>query len=905
MCASIEEAVAGAGIVCTTTGARQPILLGQWIAPGTHVNLVGAGAADAREADEALVKKSRYFVDFRASALAQAGELHAAFGSGTPQAEQFIRGEIGEVLNETKQGRTSDEDVTIYKSLGIAAQDLAVSHAIYGLRARGGAGNMGQHLAFWRNTSPWSLAFALLVACATVRAATQESFSVLSNGEIVGSLVATVEDGTVDINYRVDNNGRGPKLREHIVVGGDDVPTEWTVDGTSLFGGPVKERFSSHGGQARWESQADKGRITTKEPRLYAVNDGSPWSYGLYARALLRAPGQRLGAMPSGEMRLSKLEEATFGEGERAAKVGVYSITGINLTPEYVLLDADLKLFAQMRSGVEGILVRAGYEKEEQALATLSRSMALLQLERMQARFAHRFDRPVRIRNVKVFDPRSGQLSEPVSVIVFRDRIAAVAAETAQSSEKAGEEVVVDGAGGTLVPGLHDMHTHNAPWSGLFHLAAGVTTVRDMGNDNAALLDLTEKVDSGRLPGPRIVRAGLIEGRSPYSARIGVIPPDLPGGIQAVRWYADHGYVQIKLYNSLNPDWVKPLAAEAHRLGMRVSGHVPAFMSPDRAIRDGYDEINHVNQLMLGWLIAPGEDTRTPLRLTAMGERAWTLDLDSERVRTTLELFKEHHTALDTTAVILERLMLSRAGKVQPGDVALSGPHADRVSAISQAFLRESADARRMTSTTSSRCRRSSTPWECCIERACGCCPAPTTTPDSPCIASSSCMRLQEFPAAEVLRMATLDCDEYLHRDQSFGSIEAGKAGGLLPGPGRSDARHQRRAPSAAGDEGRLDLFPIRALRRRRHTPLCGSAGYDGAGSGDEIAAKRRGGAHSHCGHDDRRADHRARDDTASNPHRQASRCVHGDVCRDGVDRCGRSGAGYDFFHGLRARRRS
>lgn len=140
VCASIEEAVAGAGIVCTTTGARQPILLGQWIAPGTHVNLVGAGAADAREADEALVKKSRYFVDFRASALAQAGELHAAFGSGTPQAEQFIRGEIGEVLNETKQGRTSDEDVTVYKSLGIAAQDLAVSHAIYGLAREAGLG---------------------------------------------------------------------------------------------------------------------------------------------------------------------------------------------------------------------------------------------------------------------------------------------------------------------------------------------------------------------------------------------------------------------------------------------------------------------------------------------------------------------------------------------------------------------------------------------------------------------------------------------------------------------------------------------------------------------------------------------------------------------------------------------
>jgi ornithine cyclodeaminase len=137
---SIEEAVADAGIVCTTTSARQPILQGQWIEPGTHVNLVGASSAEAREADEALVRKSRYFVDFRPSALAQAGELFATFGRGSRQAEEFICAEIGEVLNETKPGRTGDEEVTIYKSLGIAAQDLAVSHAVYRRAREAGLG---------------------------------------------------------------------------------------------------------------------------------------------------------------------------------------------------------------------------------------------------------------------------------------------------------------------------------------------------------------------------------------------------------------------------------------------------------------------------------------------------------------------------------------------------------------------------------------------------------------------------------------------------------------------------------------------------------------------------------------------------------------------------------------------
>jgi hypothetical protein len=111
---------------------------------------------------------------------------------------------------------------------------------------------------------------------------------------------------------------------------------------------------------------------------------------------------------------------------------------------------------------------------------------------------------------------------------------------------------------------------------------------------------------------------------------------------------------------------VKPIAAEAHRLGLKVTGHVPAFDSPDRVIADGYDTIAHINQLMLGWILDPTEDTRTPLRLTAMA-RAGALDLRSERVQWTVRAMKRKGIALDTTAVILEQLMLSRASAVPPG----------------------------------------------------------------------------------------------------------------------------------------------------------------------------------------------------------------------------------------------
>jgi len=126
-----------ADIVCTTTAAREPILEGAWIRAGTHVNLVGASSAQTREANEALVMKAAYFCDFRPSALAQAGELIAAAGV---LAERHIRGEIGEVLNGKVRGRTTADEVTIYKSLGIAAQDLAAAHYVYEQARRSGAG---------------------------------------------------------------------------------------------------------------------------------------------------------------------------------------------------------------------------------------------------------------------------------------------------------------------------------------------------------------------------------------------------------------------------------------------------------------------------------------------------------------------------------------------------------------------------------------------------------------------------------------------------------------------------------------------------------------------------------------------------------------------------------------------
>lgn len=494
-------------------------------------------------------------------------------------------------------------------------------------------------------------------------AATVEKLSIVANNEVVGTLVGTTDGQRVTVDYAVSNNGRGPKHREDIVLGAGEIPTSWSVKGTSLMGGPVSERFVWASGRATWTSQADKGEVRTAKPKLYIVNDGSPWAVGVYARAALAAKSERLDVLPGGQLRLTRVRDMTIGDGKAATPVTVYRLEGIDFAPDYLMLDASRRLFASFSA--TSVAVRAGYEAEAEELMRLGSALEGERMRALQAKLAHRFAGPIRIRNVRVFDPKAGKLGPLSTVVVMRDRITQVL--PADAATAGGDEVVIDGEGGTVYPGLHDMHSHTSLDSGLFYLAAGVTTTRDMGNDNGFLLDLMPRIAAGEIAGPQIVPAGFIEGRSPYSARHGFIPETLDEALKAVRWYAERGYFEVKIYNSFNPDWVKPVAAEAHRLGLRVSGHVPAFGTPDRVAGDGYDAIAHINQLMLGWLIDPKEDTRTPLRLTAMS-RAADLDLGSPRVRATLERMKQSQVALDPTAVILERLMLSRAGTVADGD---------------------------------------------------------------------------------------------------------------------------------------------------------------------------------------------------------------------------------------------
>lgn len=124
------EAVKGADIICTTTSAHKPVVLGDWLAPGVHINAVGSSLPLARELDTAAVAKSRLFVDRRESTLNEAGDFLIPKTEGTI-GDDHIRGEIGEILTGQIAGRQTNEEITLFKSLGLAVEDVAAGHYVY------------------------------------------------------------------------------------------------------------------------------------------------------------------------------------------------------------------------------------------------------------------------------------------------------------------------------------------------------------------------------------------------------------------------------------------------------------------------------------------------------------------------------------------------------------------------------------------------------------------------------------------------------------------------------------------------------------------------------------------------------------------------------------------------------
>jgi len=600
-------------------------------------------------------------------------------------------------------------------------------------------------------------------------------YAVLLMGNLAGTQTTQKQaTGEVRVLFEYTDRGRGPKVETLVTVDGHGLPTRLENRGNDYLKAPVEETLTLEGGKATWKNQGESGSRELTAPAFYVGMNDPPEMLAVLARALLSSSEKRLALLPEGEASVEKVGELKVSKGDRMLTVDQYSITGLGFTPTSVWLDRELELFA-IDTGWLGV-IREGWESTLESISAAQKKRESRLYADWARRYAHLPAVPVAFTGARVFNSKKAKAMDGMTVIVEGGRISAVGRDG--DVEIPADAQVIDAAGKTLLPGLWDMHTHVSEVDGLLNIAAGVTSVRDLANDIDVVLEIRRQWDAGEAIGPRLLVTGFMDGPGPYAGPTKVLVSTIEDGQAAIDRYHQLGYPQIKIYSSVKPELIPGLVDYAHEKGMRVSGHIPAFMTARMAVEQGYDEIQHINMLFLNFWPEDVPDTRTPARFTEVAQRGAALDFDSPEVQAFFRLLAEKGVVVDPTVAIFEGMFTGRPGEMDAGAKKIAHrlpPQVRRGFLTGGLPVPEGMDQLYRNSYRSmlEMVRRV---YEAGIPIVAG----------TDALAGFTLHRELELyveagiPAAEVLRIATLQAATIANRADQLGSIEPGKLADLI-----------------------------------------------------------------------------------------------------------------------------
>jgi imidazolonepropionase-like amidohydrolase len=433
--------------------------------------------------------------------------------------------------------------------------------------------------------------------------------------------------------------------------------------------GDAAESYRAGKGKFQFTSPVDKGAGPSRANLYYAPFGGTLDATIVLIDALRRSGEGVIDLLPSGRLRLEKLTTAEVSDGRVVRKLTAYAVTGFGFSPLPVWYDGDrffgfvdsISFVPAQWKGAVSELSKA----QDEALA--ARAPGVL------ARLAPKTKGATAFKDVQIYDADAGKFQGGMTVVVVEGRIKAVG--PAASTEVPSGAQIFEGKGKTLIPGLWDNHMHFGDDStGPLLLAQGITSARDPGNRAEELMARKRRIDAGQLLGPRIVPSLMIDGPGKLSAQSAVIVKTEDEALDAVKRAKREGYFGVKLYGSLNPAFVKPMAEEAHELGLRVHGHVPAGMRTLEAVKAGYDEITHINFVMMQAMpddvvnLSNGE-----MRMFGPARHAVTVDLKSPAMRAYLDELGKRGTAIDPTLPVFETILLGERGKLSGAYLPFAG----------------------------------------------------------------------------------------------------------------------------------------------------------------------------------------------------------------------------------------
>ena len=617
-------------------------------------------------------------------------------------------------------------------------------------------------------------AVALVFAAAALSAApASREDRILIQGNPSGT--QTVGGSPADsAEYSYNDRGRGDHIVAHWTLDARGVPTDYAGQGNDYMKAAVDETFHFAGGKASWKNRSEQGERSLTAPAFYVPLNAPPEFTGVLARALLAAPDHRLDLLPSGSASIEPAGSVEIDAGGAKVKLTQYHIVGLGFSPQSVWLDADGRTAAQVSTWFT-VLPKAYADAVPKLLAAQNASDSAY-----AARIAHELTHAPRaglaIRHARLFDPRDLSVTPGMSVLIEGERIVRVAPDADVTLPAGTEEI--DANNRFLMPGLWDNHQHFSDDDGTLDLIAGVTSARDMANDTEAFLERVARFDAGSELGPRVLKAGIIDGTGEFAGPTKMRVDNAADAIKDVDWYADHGYAQIKIYSSVKPELVPTIADRAHARGLRVSGHVPAFMSAQQFIAAGADEIQHLNFIELNFLWPQVQETRNRDRFIKVAEHAREFTPDKPAVHEFIAYLKTHHTVLDPTLGVFEGLFSGDPTAPTPGlaEIAARFPPQVRRGLKSGALDVPAAQKDNYAQAFPSMLRLLKALHDAGV----------TIVPGTDGLAGYMLHHELELyaragiPNAEVLRMATLTPAQVMGVDKDRGAIAAGKLADMI-----------------------------------------------------------------------------------------------------------------------------
>ncbi len=488
-------------------------------------------------------------------------------------------------------------------------------------------------------------------------------------GEETYTITRQASDLLLETNFKFTDRGTAVPLKATLRQSEKDLtPLAFSIDGSTSRFSILHDRITIDGKKAHSETADGKHDVVLNQDDFFTIAGYAPVAL---QQAVLRywlahhRPAT-LQMLPTGSLHIVDRGIDRIAMNGKQQDFRRYSIRGLVWGLETLWLDEQQNLVAVVTRDAEFDHFEGVRDQYEAALPQFVADAAadeVSQFGELSRTLAGRETGPMAFVGATLIDG-TGQVATPDStVLIAGGRI--VAAGPSSSTRVPEDAKRIDVSGKFIIPGLWDMHAHyeQVEW-GPIYLAAGVTTVRDVGNEFEFITTVRDRVNAGIGLGPRLLLAGIVDGDGPMA--LGVNRVNSPE--DARRWvlkYHDSGFQQIKIYSSLSLENVKAVCREAHALGMTVTGHIPQGLTVYDGVAAGMDQVNHISYLTP--LLLPKSVDHSNLSPEQRRELMNKVDVNGKEGQELIAFLKMHKTVIDDTAVLFS--LMSRPDSQPPTSV--------------------------------------------------------------------------------------------------------------------------------------------------------------------------------------------------------------------------------------------